>query len=192
MKNNSKWLLAISLIVCLLTACTGTKNVTIKVKEYSEKEKVSISNSGGVVGQRFTMKGSIPSTQTIEVTLERYEKGELVHGEPFAWMDSELGVAGDFSIAIATKNQDGSDRVYVTMPSTKLTMDFDETDLAAFSHGSLIDKKSTLTLNKPVYLAYLIGNKDASIETLQLDELGKVNAEAYDLCYVLKMVVKEK
>lgn len=192
MKNNSKWLLVISLIVCLLTACTSTKSVTIKPNEYSEKEQTIILNSGGAAGERFTIKGSIPSTQHVEVTVERYEGGKLIDGEPFTWLDPDFGLAGDFSFAIATKNQNGTDRVFVTMPSTKLTIGFDETDLSAYSHGSLVDKKVALELNKPVYVAYGIGNKDASIETIQQDEKGKVNVEAYDFCVLLKMEVKEK
>lgn len=192
MKNSTNWLVTIGLVVCLLTACTGTKNVTIKPNEYSEKEQTIISNAGGAAGNRFKMQGNIPSTQQVEVTVEQYEGGKLTSDEPFTWLDPDFGLEGEVSFAIATKNQNGIDKVFITMPSTKLTMNMNETDLSAYSYGALVDKKITLELNKPVYVAYGVGNKDTSIITLRQDEKGKVNVEDYDYCLLLKMEVKEK
>ncbi len=185
-----KWLIGSIVLTVFLGGCAGNNALTITKKPYSEKEQALITKTGGVEGERFHLKGNIKKTQKVEVTLEQYDKGKRITSEPFTSMDSEFGYEGELTFSIMTAEDNGKNHAIIALPSLQVGLDIDMNEKKASGHGYLLDEKQSLTLKKPVYVAFWVSNNTDSIKGF--GDMKDFDAKAYDTTILLKLELKEK
>ncbi|MFS0577386.1 hypothetical protein AB1K83_17365 [Sporosarcina sp. 179-K 3D1 HS] len=189
-----KWKLAIGLVLCvfLLAACS-TKELSISTRTLTEDERILVKNSGGADMEYFVIKGTMPEGHTLGISIEVYEKGELISENEPGLFKEDLG---DRNIGFGVQPgwEDQFDELIFGSPGGLLRLNLEPIG-GASSHNSFIDEKVALQPGEPpVYLAYWIASEDGRIRgfghSLTEDDLEEL--KAYDRAILLKAELREE
>ena len=180
------------LAATFLTACTAGSDLKISYKKLTEEEKLLIETSGGISGDHFILEGKMPDNQYLEITVEQYEKGEMIFGEPVTTIENDYGNKAPLSFAVRTTEKYGHDQMVIGIPGGSLAVDLENIEDDSIIHGPASLDKMTLFLNKPIYGAYWVSSSSLPLATPNFLESAPPDMTKYDNAFLFKVELKER
>lgn len=187
-----KWKLALGAIFCtlVLSACTS-KELSISTRALTEDERILVANSGGADMEYFVINGNLPKGHQLGISVEVYEKGELISENEPALFKEDLADR-NIGFGVRLGHGDHNDELIFGSPSGLLRMDLEPIG-GASAQGSLIGEKVMLQPGDSVYLADWIASEDGSIRGFaSLDEEALAEIKSYDRAILLKAELREE
>ncbi|MFJ7666400.1 hypothetical protein ACIQXI_04790 [Lysinibacillus sp. NPDC097195] len=167
------------IFMLLLTGCAAQdkaishEQISIEPYNISEKESLLISKTGVGNIEFFKLNGTLAEADDLQFSVEVYEKGKLKEELLKSWGVIEKSYRDTLlSFGISDFNENHPFKLLSGIPSGLATTTY-PINVTIFSFNNLIDKKITLTKNKPVYLVAWLGTSK--------NELGSAGSENGEL-----------